>query len=81
MAPVIADTGVPGLVMDDEDWDLGFIMLFRDSDVCASLCFDFNAIQTLCRQLNLMVPDNARNKFGLVLQRLHKQKDLGEAKA
>lgn len=46
VVPVAASSGVPSLVEDEDDWNLRFILLSRNEDVCVSLFVDFMAIQT-----------------------------------
>lgn len=46
VVPVPAGRAVSLLVEDDKDLDLGDMLLSRNSEVRASLCVDFTAIQT-----------------------------------
>lgn len=70
-APIAADSGVSGLVLDEYDWNFGYILLSRDADVCTSPSFYFTAIQTPCCELDLAVPDRVGDVFGLAFRGLN----------
>lgn len=76
--PGVTGSSVSGLIEDDDDWNLGGILLSRNTDVLASLRVDFRAIQTQCLKLSLAALDKAGDLFGLALRgldALHKPKE------
>lgn len=81
VAPVFPDSGVSGLVEDDNNWDLGNFPRSRSAHVRMSVRADLAAIQTRCGKLSLAVPDKAVNIFGLALQVIGALQDSGDARA
>lgn len=79
-ALVTDDSGVLGVVEDDEDWNLGDVPLSRYADVRPSLRLDFTVIQAPYSELNLAVSDKAGDAFGVALHDLDALQDCGEAR-
>lgn len=55
--PVAPGSSVSGLVDDEGDWNLGEVLLWRNTDVRASLRVSFTAVQTQCHEFTHAVPN------------------------
>lgn len=76
----VAGSLVFELVGDDDDWNLGDILLPKNVDVCASIIVDFSAIQRRCRELSPAVPGKAGDVLWLVLRGLDALQESGVAR-
>lgn len=67
---------VSGRVEDDDELNLGSILLSRNDDVRTSLLVDFMAIWIQSRQLSFVDPERVGNVFGMALWGLDALQEL-----